>query len=149
MAISYQEVPGDTNERGEQYVVITLESGATIGKYVRPGHIDEDVQNAAEQTGDVPAPVQVPNAAIDAQIASLEGAPMFLSRPIREFTLAQILYNHLLAVADVENPMLASDEVKAQGIAELTDVDGQYFNKGFSNMKALDDQIRALRAQRT
>lgn len=98
------------------------------------------------------------NVAIDLQIAMLEGGPLYLSRPVREFTLAQILYNHLRDVHGIEQPMVASSELKAQGVAELTDAPdptaqppkaaGAYFNKGFTNMKALDDQIRALRAQR-
>lgn len=81
------------------------------------------------------------------QMEALEGAPLFLSRPVREFILAQILYNHLAAVHGVAEPMTASDALKAQGIVELSTPGGQYFNRGFANMKVLDDQVKQVRGQ--
>ena len=64
------------------------------------------------------------NAAIDAQIAGLEAASPGYVRGMREFMLAQ------------------ATETKRLGGADFMP------SRGMQNVKALDDQIRALRAQR-
>lgn len=66
----------------------------------------------------------VHNAGIDAQIAALEAEAGGYIRGLREFMLAQ------------------ASETKRMGGADFMT------NKGMQNVKALDDQIRALRAQR-
>lgn len=64
------------------------------------------------------------NAAIDAQIAALEASSGGYVRGLREFMLA------------------AASVFKTQGGPDFM------ANKGMQNVKALDDQIKALRAQR-
>ena len=77
------------------------------------------------------------NAGIDAQIAAIEAANL-APRFSREAILIGILKDHMRDFSvDV-----------ATAIAELTTANGPRYNHGFTKLKALDDQIKALRAQR-
>lgn len=86
--------------------------------------IDGDVLPSVEELSDPVDPVVAHNARIDAQIRLLEADSGGYMRGLREF---------MLATATV---------VKQQGGPDFM------LNKGMQNVKALDDAIRALRAQR-
>lgn len=77
------------------------------------------------------------NAGIDRQIAAVEAANL-APRFSREAILVGIVKDH----------MRDYSVNSATAIAELTTVGGPRFNAGFVRLKALDDQIKALRAQR-
>lgn len=77
------------------------------------------------------------NAAIDAQIRSIEQREL-APRYSREAILVGILKDH----------MRDFSLTAAAALAELTTVGGPHYNAGFTKLKALDDQIKALRAQR-
>lgn len=86
--------------------------------------IEGDVLPSALELSDPIDPVVAHNAQIDAQIRALESASGGYMRGLREFMLAQTQVN-----------------VAAGGPDFMA-------NKGMQNVKALDDAIRALRAQR-
>ena len=74
---------------------------------------------------------------IDEQIATIERREI-LPRASREAILVGIVKDHMRDFSvDV-----------ATAIAELTTANGPRYNHGFTKLKALDDQIKALRAQR-
>ena len=77
------------------------------------------------------------NAGIDAQIASIEAANL-APRFSREAILIGILKDH----------MRDFSVDAATALAQLTTVGGARYNAGFVRLKGLDDQIKALRAQR-
>ena len=77
------------------------------------------------------------NAAVDAQIRGHEQREL-APRYSREAILVGILKDH----------MRDFSVTAATAIAELTTVGGPRYNAGFTKLKALDDQIKALRAQR-
>ena len=77
------------------------------------------------------------NAGIDRQIAAVEAANL-APRFSREAILIGILKDH----------MRDFSVDAATALAQLTTVGGPRFNAGFVRLKALDDQIKALRAQR-
>ena len=77
------------------------------------------------------------NAGIDAQIAAIEAANL-APRFSREAILIGILKDH----------MRDFSVDAATALAQLTTVGGARYNAGFVRLKGLDDQIKALRAQR-
>lgn len=96
-----------------------------------------DVIGAEPTEAEVEALVNPPNAAIDSQIAAIEAREM-APRFSREAVLIGIVKDH----------MRDYSVDAATAISELTTVGGQRFSHGFAKLKALDDQIKALRAQR-
>lgn len=79
----------------------------------------------------------VHNAVIDTQIRAIE---------VRE--LAPRYSREAILVGIVKDHMRDYSVTGATAIAELTTVGGPRFNAGFTKLKALDDQIKTLRAQR-
>jgi len=77
------------------------------------------------------------NAGIDRQIAAVEAANL-APRFSREAILIGILKDH----------MRDFSVDAATALAQLTTVGGARYNAGFVRLKGLDDQIKALRAQR-
>ena len=89
-----------------------------------PEATDEQKAQAAQIVAAFDVEKAEHNAGIDAQIAALEGASGGYVRGLREFMLATAVV------------------VKQQGGPDFMG------NKGMQNVKTLDDQIKALRAQR-
>lgn len=87
-----------------------------------------------------------PNAVIDTQIKAIEVrelAPRFS----RESTLASIVKDHLRDYYDLK-PKDATKAQVVQAVSDLTNQQHPAYSQGFVRLKALDDQIKALRAQR-
>lgn len=77
------------------------------------------------------------NSGIDAQISGIETA-----------NLAPRFSREAILIGIVKDQMRDFSVNAATAISELTTVGGPRFNAGFTKLKALDDQIKALRAQR-
>jgi len=77
------------------------------------------------------------NAVIDGQIRAIE---------LRE--IAPRFSREAILVGILKDYMRDYGVDAATGLSDLTTVGGPRYNAGFTRLKALDDQIRALRAQR-
>jgi len=102
-----------------------------------PEATDEQKAQAAQIVAAFDVEKAEHNAGIDAQIAAIEAANL-APRFSREAILIGILKDH----------MRDFSVDAATALAQLTTVGGARYNAGFVRLKGLDDQIKALRAQR-